>query len=178
MKKRVNGSWVDCYYGYYNESAADDIMANSSISITEPIPTLNASGVGRVTVTASRAVEDGYTLVEAGLIYVKDISSTTPLVLENVGKDGIIKSLAGTTTGSKTLNLTDPDGKGSRVVSYAVATDGDYVIQIYSKEAKATYQELKDEEEQGITVSHLYTGPDNVLFTPKVEKVRANGEWV
>ena len=178
MKKRVNGAWVDCYYGYYNENAVDNILNNCSVSITEPIPTVNASGVGRVTVLGTRAVEEGYTIEETGFIYVKDTSVETALTLENVGKDGIAKNLADTTSGSKTLNITDPEGKGARVVTYAVVSDGDYVVQIYSQEAKATYQQLKDEQEQGITVSHLYPGPPNVLFTPKVEKVRVNGEWV
>lgn len=221
MKKRVNGVWVNCYYGLYkdnastlensktipiysngsnltdysfegqcsqastpnpqnpveveefggyiSQSAIDNILTNCSVSITEPIPTVNASGVGRVTATCSRTVNTGYTLLEAGIIYVKDMSITTPLVLENVGKDGIAKSLAGTTTGSKTIHLTDLEGKGARIVSYAVATDGTYVVQIYSQEAKATYQELKDEQEQGITVSHLYNGPDNVTHVGKYQ---------
>ena len=178
MKKRVNGAWVDCYYGYYNENAVDSILNNCSVSITEPHPDIDESGVGRVNFDALRAVETGYKLREAGLIYVKDVSITTPLTYENIGKDGIAKNSMGTGSGTKIYHLTDPNGKGARAVAYAVATDGTYVVRIYSQEARATYQQLKDEEEQGIVVSHLYSGPPNVLFTPKVEKVRVNGEWV
>lgn len=153
---------VECFGDYISQSAIDNILNNCSVSITEPIPTVNSKGIGRVTVTASRAVEEGYTIEETGLIYVKDTSVETALTLENVGKDGIAKNLANPTTGSKRLDITDPDGKGARVVAYAIVTDGTYVIQIYSQEAKATYQELKDEQEQGITVSHLYPAPDNI----------------
>lgn len=153
---------VECFGDYISQSAIDNILNNCSVSISEPYPTVNKSGVGRVTVVGARAVEDGYTIEETGFIYVKDTSVETALTLENVGKDGIAKNLAGTTSGSKKLDITDPDGKGARVVAYAIVTDGTYKITIYTEEAKATYQELKDEQEQGTTVSHLYPAPDNV----------------
>lgn len=182
MKKRVNGAWVDCYYGYYNEGAVDNILANTTLTITDPTPTVTASGVGRVTVTATRGVpeDSGLTIKETGFIYVKDASNTDALTLENANDASCVvtKILAGTTNGSKTAHFKDPEGKGVRVVAFAVVTDGTYKITIYTEEVKATYQELKDEQEQGIVVSHLYPGPANVLFTPKVEKVRVNGEWV
>lgn len=156
---------VEEFGDYISQAVIDNILTNTTLTITEPTPTVNkTTGVGRVTVTATRGVpeDSGLTIVETGFIYVKDTSVTTALTLENVGKDGIAKNIANPTTGSKTLDITDPKGKGARVVPYAVATDGDYVVQIYSQEAKATYQELKDEQEQGTTVSHLYPAPDNV----------------
>ena len=139
-----------------------DVRSELGVSITEPYPTVNASGVGRVTVVKSISWETELTIVETGLIYVKDISNTDELILENVGTHGIDKRVSLEDTREHTLNLTDPDGNGARTVGYAIVTDGTHETTLYTEEAKATYQQLVDEPGQ----SHLYPGPDDVGGIP------------
>lgn len=139
-----------------------DVQSELEFSITEPYPTVNSSEVGRVSVVKTISWETELTIVETGLIYVKDISNTDELILENVGIHGIDKKVSPEDTHEHTLNVTDPDGNGVRIVGYAIVTDGAYETTLYSEEAKATYQQLVDEPEQ----SHLYPGPDNVGNIP------------
>jgi hypothetical protein len=135
-----------------------DVRTEIGLSVTQPYPTVNSQGVGRVSMEKTMSWETELTIKEAGFIYVKDITNTDELILENVGKNGITKRETPAGDNPHTLNLTDPDGNGARLVGYAVVTDGIYETVLYTEEGKATYQQLVDEP----GISHLYPGPDDV----------------
>ncbi|MCR5122641.1 MAG: hypothetical protein K6B74_09510 [Ruminococcus sp.] len=128
---------------YAEQKAIKAIKDATSISLSDPSATINPnSGKERVTITQTRKVAEGFTIVETGFLFVKDKSSTIPLTIGNVGVDGVTKNCHVNSNGSKTLHITDPDQKGVRVVGFATVTDGVYTTTIYTREVATSYAEL------------------------------------
>lgn len=138
--------------------------AATKLIMDDPVATVNAKGVGRVTVTATREVEDGFTIEEAGFIYVKDASDDVELTLDTVGKGDVKKYVVTNTNGSFTLHITDPDNKGARAVAYITVSKGDNSETIYTNEVKTSYNELKMDEavDTGITDAFATVNAKNV----------------
>ena len=122
------------------------INSAATVNITDPIATVNASGVGRVTSTFDYTLKDGYTVTEKGILYVKNASCATELTLDTVGTDGIAKKVNATDYTSQTLNVTDPDGNGAKMRGYVTVTDGTSTKTIYSQEVSGKYADLSNEE--------------------------------
>ena len=125
----------DTYLGLTIDSAA-------TVAISDAVPTVNEEGIGRVSATFTHEVAEDYTVVESGILYVKNMNSEDELVLENIGKNGIAKKINSSNVSSQTLNVTDPNADGAKMRGYVTVSSGNKTKTFYSDEVKGMYREL------------------------------------
>ena len=129
--------------GNYADLAIEDA---ATVNMSAAAATVNPStGAKRVSSTFTFHIKDGYSVVESGILYVKDAECTKELTLENVGLSGIKKKVSAENAGSQTLNVTD-SGSGAKLRGYVTVSDGTHKKTFYADEVSGTYAELSANE--------------------------------
>lgn len=125
--------------GNYTDLAFDEAV---TVNMSAPTATVNAStGAKRVSSTFTFNLKEGYSVVESGILYVKDEACATELTLDTCGTSGIGKMKSSTNSGSMTLNVTDT-GKGAKLRGYVQISDGKNTRIIYTDTVSGTYAAL------------------------------------
>ncbi|WP_295084428.1 hypothetical protein [Ruminococcus sp.] len=129
--------------GNYADLAIEDA---ATVNMSAAAATVNPStGAKRVSSTFTFHIKDGYSVVESGILYVKDAECTKELTLDNVGLSGINKKVSAENAGSQTLNVTD-SGSGAKLRGYVTVSDGTHKKTFYADEVSGTYAELSANE--------------------------------
>ena len=125
--------------GNYGKMAIEDA---ATVNMSAAAATVNANtGAQRVSSTFTFSIKDGYSVVESGILYVKDAECATELTLDNVGKDNIGKKVSTANLGNQTLNVTD-SGAGAKLRGYVIVSDGTNEKTFYADEVSGTYADL------------------------------------
>lgn len=125
--------------GNYGKMAIEDA---ATVNMSAAAASVNANtGAQRVSSTFTFSIKDGYSVVESGILYVKDAECATELTLENVGTAGIGNKVSTANLGNQTLNVTD-SGAGAKLRGYVIVSDGTNEKTFYADEVSGTYADL------------------------------------